>query len=112
MAERFKVVGLWVVHKRQRYVEGDLLPEEFTERDRVRNIYSRRIQKVEIEDVVNDQTQSDTITTQVTTPTPPIVNIPPQVPTTVAEVKPSVVKPTGTSTSTVKISPSKTAVGK
>lgn len=89
MSKRFKVTGLWVVHKRQRYNEGDLLPVEFTERDRVRNIYSRRITQVEIEDVSN----------------PPIVNTPPQVPTTPAEIKPSVVKPTGAST--IKISPSK-----
>lgn len=98
MAKRFIVARLWVVHKRQRYNEGDLLPVEFTERDRIRNIYSRRITQVEIPDESQNQPTQDQIPPQVIVPTPSVVNIPPQVPTTPAEVKPSVVKTTGTVT--------------
>lgn len=73
---RYQVKYSWVLHKRRGYRTGDLLPEDFTERDRTRNIYSRRIGKVEIPDTVQESV--------------PIK----------AESIPSVSKPTGTQTKT------------
>lgn len=109
MALRFKVTRLWVVHRGKRYNEGDLLPVEFTERDRVRNIYTRRIGQVEVPDEVKDliPPQEPVDVPEVITPqepikepeviTPPIVNTPPVIPTTPAEgISPSVIKTTGT----------------
>ena len=113
MALRFKVARLWVVHKRQRFNEGDLLPEEFTERDRVRNIYARRIEQVEVPDEeLNPTPDQDQIPPEDINPTPPVVNTPPQVPTTPAEVKPTVVKTTGAATPAVKATPAKPTANK
>ena len=88
MPEKFKVDRGYIIYKRKRYDAGDLLPETFTERDRARNIYSRRLVKVA---------------------TPVIeVNIPEQVPNTPAD-KPLVSKPTGAS-AVAKVSPAKQIV--
>lgn len=45
---RWKVVRGWVMHRKIVYAAGELMPESFTDRDRAHNIYSRRLQKVEI----------------------------------------------------------------
>ena len=45
VSERFQVVRGSIVYKREKYDEGDFLPEEFTARDRARHVYSRRISK-------------------------------------------------------------------
>ncbi|HEY8401361.1 MAG TPA: hypothetical protein VIK89_08875 [Cytophagaceae bacterium] len=50
MATRFKVARKWVKWKGKVYYEGELLPPNFTEKDKYRNIYSRRLIKVEIPD--------------------------------------------------------------
>jgi hypothetical protein len=47
---RYKVARGWVKFKKQVYREGQLLPLEFTERDKHRSVYSRRIEQVEISD--------------------------------------------------------------
>lgn len=48
MAIRFKVVRGFVYYRKRAYYAGELMPEGFTERDQARNIYSRRLEKVEI----------------------------------------------------------------
>jgi len=50
MATRFKVARKWVKWKGRVYYEGELMPPNFTEKDKYRNIYSRRLIKVEIPD--------------------------------------------------------------
>lgn len=50
MSLRWKVVRKWVIFKGNLYKEGDLMPVEFTDRDRGRNIYSRRLIQVEVPD--------------------------------------------------------------
>jgi len=126
MAARYIVTRLRVVHKRKMYCEGDLLPVEFTERDRARNIYTRRIGLVDVPDVsdVSDvpdepkDTSTDSASTIIDPPvvsTPQVIDPPADkpvtVPTTIAENKPSVVKPTGTTTPP-KVIPAKPTVSK
>jgi len=50
MPQRYQVARKYVRHKGKIYSEGDLLPENFTERDRMRNLYSRRLTLIEILD--------------------------------------------------------------
>ncbi len=50
MATRFKVARKWVKWKGRVYYEGELMPPNFTEKDKYRNIYSRRLIEVEIPD--------------------------------------------------------------
>ena len=63
--ERYQVKGKWVKHKGVMYDNGELLPEDFTERDKYRNLYSSRIVKVAIEipkvvEVANTETTTKT----------------------------------------------------
>lgn len=48
MAMRFKVTRLWIKHKGVIYRAGDLLPEEFTDRDKFRNVHPSRIGVAEV----------------------------------------------------------------
>ena len=50
MAQRYKVVRMWVKHKGIVYRAGDLLPEDFTHHDRFRTVYPSRIGLVEVPD--------------------------------------------------------------
>lgn len=50
MSIRFKVVRGFVYYRKKAYYAGELMPEGFTERDQARNVYSRRLEKVEIPD--------------------------------------------------------------
>lgn len=47
---RFYVCRHYIKWKGHLYKKGELLPEEFTDHDRVRNIYVSRIGKMEVED--------------------------------------------------------------
>lgn len=46
----FKVEKGFVKYKGKVYYQGDFLPTNFTERDRARQVYSRRLVRVEIHD--------------------------------------------------------------
>jgi hypothetical protein len=46
--QRFIVTRMWVKHKGQIYKTGELLPEDFTELDRFRNVYPGRIGMTEV----------------------------------------------------------------
>ena len=50
MASRYIVERFYVRHKGKIYTQGELLPVEFTEKDKFRNLYSRRLKLVEIPD--------------------------------------------------------------
>lgn len=50
MAQRYKVVRLWIKYKGRIYRAGELLPEEFNDHDRFRTIYPSRIGLVEVSD--------------------------------------------------------------
>lgn len=50
MAERYQVVRGQIKWKGTLYFTGDLLPENFTDKDRARHMYSRRIELVEIKE--------------------------------------------------------------
>lgn len=50
MAIRFQVVRGFVYFRKRAYYAGELMPEGFTDRDRARNVYSRRLERVEIPD--------------------------------------------------------------
>ncbi len=80
MAERWKVVRGSVKHKGTLYFVGDLLPEDFTDRDRARHIYSRRMEKVEVEEAP---------IVDVTSTTPPVIDVQAKV------EPPKVIKPKG-----------------
>lgn len=68
MTTRFKVTRSWIKHKGVLYRAGELLPVEFTLRDKIRNLYPSRIGVVEV-------------------PTPACAtNTPPATPVTIAPV--------------------------
>lgn len=48
--KRWQVQRGPVRHKGRTYLPGDYMPENFTERDRARNMYSRRLVLVEVPD--------------------------------------------------------------
>jgi hypothetical protein len=50
MVVRYQVVRGKVFHRKKVYDVGEFLPTDFTDRDRARNVYSRRIIKVELND--------------------------------------------------------------
>jgi hypothetical protein len=54
MAQRYKVVRLWVKYKGRVYRAGELLPEEFNHHDRFRLIYPSRVGLVEVPDALLD----------------------------------------------------------
>ena len=52
--QRFIVTRQYIKYKGTLYKRGELLPPEFTERDRCRNIYPSRIGTVEIEEKIEE----------------------------------------------------------
>lgn len=54
MAQRYKVVRLWVKYKGRVYRAGELLPEEFNHHDRFRLTYPSRVGLVEASDALLD----------------------------------------------------------
>jgi hypothetical protein len=96
---RYRVLHSYVKYQGIVYNSGDLLPEEFTARDRGRNIYSRRLVPVEIPN------EPIAISTPEITKKPPIVTqvVAPitEQPKTKAPAQPHV-KPTGTKNTVIK----------
>lgn len=73
MAIRYKVTRGYVRFGKKVFFAGELMPPEFTERDKMRNIYSRRLVRVEVDEssdipdtpvdniVINDDNQGATV---------------------------------------------------
>jgi hypothetical protein len=69
MSLRYQVTRAFVLHKRVKYNQGDYLPKDFTERDKARNVYSRRIALVEVKD---NMSKEETLTRENPPMIPPI----------------------------------------
>lgn len=50
MAKRWQVTRGGIFHKHTYYPVGEYMPEDFTEKDRARNVYGRRLIQVEVPD--------------------------------------------------------------
>lgn len=69
---RYFVCRHYIKWKGKLYKKGELLPENFTDHDRVRSIYSSRIGRTEVPDEEAPQSQppQQPLSGQPTTPTP------------------------------------------
>ena len=89
---RYRVTRQWVKHKGKMYLVGELLPVEFSEREKFRNIYSSRIASVDVPD-------EELAVEGIEIPGIPVQDAPPIVPEKElkAEITPAVPsEPTGT----------------
>lgn len=64
--QRFIVTRQYIKYKGTLYKKGELLPPEFTERDRCRNIYPSRIGTTEVPDVEEKAEEVDVPKTPIT----------------------------------------------
>lgn len=69
---RWKVVRKEVYFRKKIYQTGELMPENFTDRDRNRNTYARRLEKVEILDERTDEEKEGWLAELEATPQPPL----------------------------------------
>lgn len=87
MTQRWQVVRGSVKHKGTLYFTGDFLPEEFTDRDRARHIYSRRMELVDyvdpatIPEVIDKPTTPPLKKAEEVTPKDSTPEVPPAPPT-------------------------------
>ena len=68
--QRFIVTRQYIKYKGTLYKRGELLPPEFTERDRCRNIYPSRIGTTEVPDSEEKTEGIDVLKTPITGTTP------------------------------------------
>lgn len=68
--QRFIVTRQYIKYKGTLYKKGELLPPEFTERDRCRNIYPSRIGTTEVPDREEKAEEVDVPKTPITGTTP------------------------------------------
>lgn len=64
--QRFIVIRQYIKYKGVLYKKGELLPPEFTERDRCRNIYPSRIGTTEVPDLEEKTEGIDVLKTPIT----------------------------------------------
>lgn len=103
MIERYRVARGVVKYKGSVFLAGDIMPAEFTERDRTSSIYPRRYERVDEVPELNVHkspplTSPDTLPAvfaQEKKPEPPVVKASIVATPKVAVAKPTGVKPTG-----------------
>jgi hypothetical protein len=136
MAERYQVERGSVLHRKVVYKQGDLMPADFTERDKARNVFSRRLIKVDVPDepsqIPTDKELAELGITKITDTTfgfapegeevyvdvsefsknkpTPVIQAPPKTQTAVGSQPQSGSKPTTGATKTVGTVPVKTTV--
>lgn len=86
MAIRYKVTRGYVRFGKKVFFAGELMPPGFTERDKMRNIYSRRLVRVEVDEssdipdtpddniVINDDNQGTTVPPFIPPEGPPVID--------------------------------------